>query len=146
MFANKKLATITGKAKGEKFMSKKAPVGMAQASSVAMRVQAKAAQGFAIPGKKDPANFLVIVTDAVTGEAITDLVKKNFTIINHFSIPGQTCGFSNNIVTFNNVGTGAYQIQVAPKGCTWVAGDYLAQVIVSARGRNGQVPAKLSIR
>jgi hypothetical protein len=143
---DKHITQITKKIKGEKTMSKKAPANTADASSVAMFVQAKAAQGFAAPGKKDPANFLVIVTDPTTGEAITGLVKKNFTIINHFSIPGQICGFSNNIVTFNDVGTGAYQLQVAPKGCTWVAGDYLAQVIVAAKGRNGQAPVKLSIR
>jgi hypothetical protein len=88
----------------------------------------------------------VLVTDPLTGEAVTGLTQKNFQIINHFSIPGQVCGFSNNISSFNNVGTGAYQIQVRPKGCNWVAGDYLAQVIVSAKSRNGQAAAKLSIK
>jgi|SRR5215216_708210 len=122
-------------------MSKKAP-----STSVALLVQAEAGQGFAAPHNNQPANFLVVVTDPITGEAVTDLTQKNFTIINHFSIPGQTCGFSNNITLFNNVGTGAYHIQVKPKGCDWVAGIYLAQVIVAAKGRNGQATASLWIR
>ncbi|ERR1044071_8482607 len=120
-------------------MSKNAP-------SSALFVQAQAGQGFAAPHNNQPANFLVVVTDPITGEAVTNLTQKNFTIIDHFSIPGQVCGFSNNISLFNNVGTGAYQIQVKPKGCDWVGGDYLAQIIVAAKGRNGQATAKLSVR
>lgn len=122
-------------------MSKNAP-----STSSALFVQAEAGQGFAAPHNNQPANFLIVVTDPVTGEAVTNLVQKNFTIINHFSIPGQVCGFSNNISLFNNVGTGAYQIQVKPKGCDWVRGDYLAQIIVSTKGRNGQATATLSIK
>jgi hypothetical protein len=118
----------------------------ALATSTALFVQAQAAQGFAAPHNNQPANFLIVVTDPITGVAVTDLVQKNFTIINHFSIPGQTCGFSNQISSFNNVLTGAYQIQVKPKGCNWVAGDYLAQIIVAAKDRNGQATAKLSIK
>jgi hypothetical protein len=122
-------------------MSKKAPL-----VSAALLVQAEAGQGFAAPNNNQPANFLVVVTDPVTGEAVTSLTQKRFTIVNHFSIPGQVCGFSNNITAFNNVGTGAYHIQVKPKGCNWVSGDYLAQVIVSTKGRNGQTTATLSIK
>jgi hypothetical protein len=45
------------------------------------------------------------------------------------------------------VGTGAYQIQVAPVSCAWVQGDYLAQVIIVGDPlRRGQAPATLSIR
>lgn len=114
----------------------------------ALLVQAQAAQGAAAPGNSLPANFLVLVTDPDTGAAVTDLAETNFTIINHFSIPGQTCGFSNNIVQFVNVGTGAYQIRVAlvVPGCTWVAGDYLAQVLVSSGTDAGQAAAKLSVQ
>jgi len=113
----------------------------------ALNVQAQAAQGFAAPGNMQPANFLVLVTDAITGAAVTDLAQSNFSVINHFSVPGATCGFSNNITSFNNVGTGAYQIQVAPRLCVWVQGDYLAQVIVSVDPlRGGQAPAILSIK
>jgi hypothetical protein len=111
----------------------------------ALFVQVQAGQGFAAPNNTQPADFLVVVTDPVTGEAVTNLVQGDFKIIDHFSIPGQTCGFSNSISSFNNVGTAAYQIQVIPKGCVWVKGDYLAQIIVSAGGRNGQAVATLSI-
>jgi hypothetical protein len=114
-------------------------------TSTALFVQAVAAQGFAKPHNNQPANFLVVVTDPETGLAVADLTQKQFTIINHFSIPGQLCGFSNQIVTFNNVGTGAYQIQVKPKGCDWVGGTYLAQIMVAAKGRNGQTVAALAI-
>lgn len=119
---------------------------MSKNPSSALFVQAEAGQGFAAAHNNQPANFLIVVTDPVTGEAVTNLTQKNFTIINHFSIPGQVCGFSNSISSFNNVGTGAYQIQVKPKNCNWVGGDYLAQIIVSARGVNGQATATLSIR
>jgi hypothetical protein len=122
-------------------MSKNSPP-----TSSALFVQAQAGQGFAASHNNQPANFLIVITDPITGIAVTDLTQKNFTMVNHFSIPGQTCGFSNNITAFNNVGNGAYQIQVKPKNCNWVAGDYLAQIIVAAKGRNGQAAATLSIR
>lgn len=121
-------------------MSKNSP------TSSALFVQAEAGQGFAAAHNNQPANFLIVVTDPITGLAVTDLTQKNFTMVDHFSIPGQTCGFSNNITAFNNVGTGAYQIQVKPKNCNWVAGDYLAQIIVAAKARNGQATATLSIK
>ena len=122
-------------------MSKNAP-----STSSALLVQAEAGAGFAASHNNQPANFLVVVTNPVTGEAVTDLVQKNFTIVNHFSLPGQTCGFSNNITLFNNVLNGAYHIQVKPKNCNWVAGAYLAQIIVAAKGRNGQATAALLIK
>ncbi len=80
----------------------------------ALLVQAQAAQGRAEPGNSH---------DPDTGAGVTDLVEADFQIINHFLITGQTCGFSNNIVSFINVGTGAYQIRVGltVPGCTWVA-------------------------
>ena len=111
-----------------------------------LNVQAQAAQGFAAPGNAAPANFLVVVTDE-NGAAVTNLTQADFTVINHFGIPGQVCGFSNQIVTFNNVGTGAYHIQVAlvNRGCTWVKGDYLAQVIVANGVGHGQAAVKLSV-
>jgi hypothetical protein len=112
-------------------------------------VQAEAAQGFAAPGNTQPANFLVVVTDHRTGAPVTNLSESNFAIINHFSIPGQLCGFSNQIAFFNNIGTGAYQIRVELPdilGCAWVQGDYLAQVIVNAVSKRGQATATLSIK
>jgi hypothetical protein len=113
----------------------------------ALLVQAQAAQGRAAPGNSQPANFLVLVTDPDTGAGVTDLVEADFQIINHFAVTGQTCGFSNNIVSFVNVGTGAYQIKVGlvVAGCTWAAGDNLAQVIVTHGSEAGQAAAVLSI-
>lgn len=116
------------------------------ATSTALFVQSHAAQGFAAPGNGEQANFLVVVTDPITGEPITTLTQTNFKIQNHFSIPGQACGFTNNITTFNNTGSGAYHLQVKPQGCKWVAGDYLAQVIVKGKSSTGQATVKLSIR
>ena len=67
-------------------------------------------------------------------------------------VPGQKCGFSNNITGFNNVMTGAYQITIAthaatppPGGCKWVAGNYLGQVIVNSAAVRGQAAFLLSI-
>lgn len=111
----------------------------------ALLVQVEAAQGFAFPGGVAPANFLIVVTDAETGAPVSNLVQADFMIINHFLLPGQVCGFSNNIASFVNAGTGAYQIQVGLPGCAWVRGDYLAQVLVNAAAGKGQAAATLSI-
>jgi hypothetical protein len=127
------------------------PIRYADADSNkgALVVQAEAAQGRATPGNTQPANFLVVVTEHDTGEPVTDLVQLNFQIINHFAVTGQVCGFSNNIVSFVNIGTGAYQIRVGLEasipGCAWVAGDYLAQVIVTNGKSQGQATATLSV-
>jgi len=116
----------------------------------ALTVQVEAAQGDAAPYNTMPANVLVVVTDPRTGRAVAGLSQDDFSVINHFSIPGQICGFSNNIVSFNDVMTGAYHIQVGLPdgiaGCTWVHGDYLMQVIVTEDGRSGQGVATLRIR
>ncbi len=118
--------------------------------ATALLVQVEAGQGFARPYNTEPANLLVVVTDPRTGVAVTGLREEHFTVINHFSIPGQACGFSNTIVFFNDVMTGAYHIQVGltddVPGCTWVWGDYLLQVIVAAGQRSGQGTATLRIR
>jgi hypothetical protein len=118
----------------------------------ALNVDAQAARGFAAPSNNQAANFLIVVTNPLTGAAVTNLAQTDFEIINHFGIPGQVCGFSNNIVFFHNVGTGAYHIQVKLHHtnpsvvCAWVRGDYLAQVSVSSAQRLGQATVKLSIR
>src|SRR5262245_38713275 len=112
----------------------------------ALDIQVKAAQGFAAPGNTHPANFLVVITDPETGDAITNLTQSSFQVISHFSIPGQICGFTNSITAFSAIGTGAYQIQVAPRKCVWVQGDYLAQVMVRVQQRQGQAPVTLSVR
>jgi hypothetical protein len=112
-----------------------------------LRVQVAASQGFASPGNSLPANILVVVTDA-SGAPVSNLVQTDFFISNQFSLPGQTCGFSNNIVSFTNVLNGAYRIQVdlVLPGCTWVEGDYLAHVAVTQGLRRGQAPATLSVK
>jgi hypothetical protein len=113
----------------------------------ALLVRVEASQGFAAPGNSLPANFLVVVTDR-RGAPVTDLNQADFAVINQFGLPGQACGFSNNIVSFDNVLNGAYRIQVdlVLPGCTWVEGDYLAQVAVTNGVRRGQEPATLSVK
>jgi hypothetical protein len=121
----------------------------AQDEGRAFFVQAEAAQGFAAPGNTQPANFLVVVTNHRTGAPVANLTESNFAIINHFSIPGQLCGFSNQIAFFHNIGTGAYQIRVELPdilGCAWIQGDYLAQIIVNEGFKRGQATATLSIK
>jgi hypothetical protein len=109
----------------------------------------QAAQGEAAAGNTHPANTLVVVTDPVTGMAVTGLRPEDFTVINHFSLPHQRCGFSNNITSFTDVGTGAYRVQVGLSAeverCTWVRGEYLMQVIVTSGSRSGQGTAILRI-
>ena len=115
----------------------------------ALLVQVEAGQGQAGVGNDNPADFLIVVTDPETGLAVTGLPQSSFIVVNHFSVQGQTCGFSNNIATFNDVLNGAYHVQVGLPdipGCSWVAGDYLAQVIVSTPTARGQGTATLSIR
>jgi hypothetical protein len=110
-------------------------------------VQVEASQGFAAPGNSLPANLLVVVTDR-NGAPVTNLDQTDFSISNQFGLPGQTCGFSNNIVSFDNVLNGAYRIQVdlILPGCTWVEGDYLAHVAVTNGMRRGQAPTALSVK
>jgi len=120
-----------------------APAG--SATRTAVTVQAQAVAGYAEPDNASPADLLVVVTDPVTGAAVTNLKQASFVVIQHFSRPGMSCGFSNNVVAFNNVGTGAYHLQVAPKGCTWAAGEFLLQVMVTSGARRGQAAATLSV-
>lgn len=121
-----------------------------EANAGALLVQADGAQGLAAPRNTKSANILVIVTQASTGIPVTNLVQSNFSILNHFSVPGQVCGFSNRITSFVNIGTGAYQIQVGLpatiSGCGWVREDYLFQVRVISGVDTGQATATLSIK
>ena len=121
-------------------------------AQVTVTVQAVAAKGAAAPGNNRNADILVLVTDATTGAGVPILTQAEFSVIDHFGIPGQACGFSNNITSFNNVGTGAYQITVATHstrppsgGCKWVQGDYLGQVIVRSPAVAGQAAFLLSL-
>jgi hypothetical protein len=119
----------------------------------AVTVHAVAARGAASAGNNDNADILVLVTDSNTGAGITNLKQADFTVIDQFGLPGQQCGFSNNITSFNNVGTGAYQITVANHstkpptgGCKWITGDYIGQIIVGAGSVKGQAAFLLSIK
>lgn len=121
--------------------------------NTAAKVQAVAAQGAAAAGNNADANILVLVTDQNSGAGVTTLAKTDFTVIDQFGLPGQSCGFSNNITGFNNVGTGAYQISVTTNsttppegGCKWIEGDYLGQVIVGSTTVKGQAAFLLAIR
>jgi hypothetical protein len=108
-------------------------------------VEAEASQNQAAPGNGEPALILVVVTDGRTGAAITNLTQSSFSVVFHASVPGSSCSFTNRIVGFGNVGTGAYQIAIGggdDPDCTWAAGDYLGQV----RLMRGQAVFKLSIR
>ena len=119
-------------------------------SDKALAVEVKAVQGDAAPANTQPANVLVVVTDPVTGRAVTGLTQGDFQIVNHLSLPNQRCGFSNNITAFNDVGTGAYQVHLGLSAdiecCTWVRGDYLMQVVVTSGPRTGQGTAVLRVR
>lgn len=108
-------------------------------------VQAVASQGNADVGNNLSVNFLVVVTDA-TGTPVNNLVQADFSLINHYMLPGQACSFSNNITFFSNAGTGAYRIRVAPVMCNWVAGDHLVQIRVTSGVQQGQTVATLSIQ
>jgi len=118
----------------------------------AVDVQAVAAKGSAAAGNNDNADLLVLVTDPSTGAGVTSLSQADFSVIDQFSLPGQSCGFSSNVTSFNNVGTGAYQLTIATHstkppagGCKWVAGTYLGQVIVKTSAVQGQAAFALSI-
>lgn len=118
----------------------------------AVNVQAVAAKGSAAAGNNNNANLLVLVTDPSTGAGVTSLIQADLSVIDQFSLPGQSCGFSSNVTSFNNVGTGAYQLTIATHsvkppvgGCKWVAGNYLGQVIVKTAAVQGQAAFLLSI-
>jgi hypothetical protein len=106
-------------------------------------VQVQSGKGAAAPGNAEPADFLVVVTR--NGVAVTGIAQAGFQIVNHFGIPGQQCGFTNNIVSFTDVGNGSYHLQVVLSCGTWAAGDNLAQVLVFARAGRGQAAATLRV-
>ncbi len=77
-----------------------------------LTVQVVAAQESASVGNAQPAKLLAIVTDSSTGRPVIGLTPSNITITNHSSPTGAICGFSGEIRSFGDVGTGAYQIQL----------------------------------
>ena len=89
----------------------------------------------------------MVVTNAATGLGVGNLTQHQIAIINHFMVPGQTAGFTNNITSFYDVSGGAYRIQVKPvNNARWVCGSYLTQVVVSAPNQAGQATTALVLR
>ncbi len=117
-----------------------------QAPEVPLSVSAQGSPGLASRGNTQPANILVLVTCG--GWPVTNLSEDDFSIMEHFEVPGQTAPFSNNVVSFRNVGSGAYLIQVKPiNHSPWMPGHHLAQVMVSSPDyRQGQTAVKLIVR
>lgn len=111
-----------------------------------LTVSVQTSQGAAAHGNTQLANILVIVTSA--GWPVTDLDKNNFTLMEHFDVPGQEAPFSNSITTFRNAGSGAYLLQTRPiNGAPWRSGHHLGQILVSSSDdRQGQAAFKLIIR
>ncbi len=112
---------------------------------VALTVNAQGAGGNAANGNTHPANILIVVSQA--GIPVTELQQSNFTVMEHFTVPNQQYPFSNNIVGFKNVGSGAYMVQVKPiNNAPWSSGHHLAQIIVSTRTQQGMTAVKVIVR
>jgi hypothetical protein len=121
-------------------------------SNKGVSVQAVAAAGAAAAGNNDNADILVLVTDSDTGAAVSSLKQSDFGVSDYFGVPGQRCGFSGHITSFDASGAGAYQITVGTHsekpptgGCKWVKGDYLGQVQVNSSMGEGHAAFLLSI-
>lgn len=123
-----------------------APVAVKTSGAItALTVNAQGSGGNAAQGNTHPANILVIVSQS--GVPVADLGQTNFTVMEHFTVPGQQYPFSNNIVGFKNVGSGAYCIQVKPiNNAPWSSGHHLAQIIVSTRSQQGMAAVKIIVR
>lgn len=123
-----------------------APVMVRPSGSVSpLTVNAQGSGGNAASGNTHPANILVVVSSA--GVPVTDLAQNNFTVMEHFAVPGQQYPFSNNIIGFKNAGSGAYLIQVKPiNSAPWSSGHHLAQIIVSTAKAQGQTAVKIIVR
>ena len=110
-----------------------------------LTVSIQGSGGNAASGNTHPANILAVVSQS--GVPVADLQQSNFTVMEHFNVPGQQYPFSNNIVGFKNVGSGAYMIQVKPiNNAPWSSGHHLAQIIVSTRTQQGMTAAKIIVR
>jgi hypothetical protein len=112
---------------------------------IPLTVSAQGAGGNAASGNTHPANILVVVS--ASGIPVTDLAQSNFTVMEHFAVPGQQYPFSNNIIGFKNAGSGAYLIQVKPiNSAPWSSGHHLAQITVSTSKAQGQTAVKIIVR
>lgn len=123
-----------------------APVAVKTSGAVSpLTVNAQGSGGNAAQGNTHPANILVVVSQS--GVPVADLQQTNFTVMEHFTVPGQQYPFSNNIVSFKNVGSGAYCVQVKPiNNAPWSSGHHLAQIIVSTRSHQGMAAVKIIVR
>lgn len=123
-----------------------APVAVKTSGSILpLTVNAQGSGGNAAQGNTHPANVLVVVSQS--GVPVADLQQTNFTVMEHFTVPGQQYPFSNNIIGFKNVGSGAYCIQVKPiNNAPWSSGHHLAQIIVSTRSHQGMAAVKIIVR
>src|ERR1700687_5022020 len=74
-----------------------------------LTVTAVMSQAAATVGTRGHANMIVSVVNQSNGNPITNLVKTNFFVSDQMSLPGQTCGFTNQVASFVNVGNGIYQ-------------------------------------
>ncbi len=122
------------------------PVGIKTSGTISpLTVSAQGSGGNAAAGNTHPANILAVVSQ--TGVPVAELQQSNFTVMEHFNVPGQQYPFSNNIVGFKNVGSGAYLIQVKPiNNAPWSSGHHLAQLIVSTRSQQGMTAVKIIVR
>lgn len=110
-----------------------------------LTVAAQGAGGNAATGNTHPANILVVVS--LSGVPVADLHQNNFTVMEHFNVPGQQYPFSNNIVGFKNAGSGAYLVQVKPiNNAPWSSGHHVAQIIVSSKNMQGMTAVKIIVR
>lgn len=123
-----------------------APVAVKTSGSILpLTVNAQGSGGNAAQGNTHPANILAVVSQS--GVPVADLQQSNFTVMEHFNVPGQQYPFSNNIVGFKNVGSGAYCVQVKPiNNAPWSSGHHLAQIIVSTRTQQGMTAVKIIVR
>ena len=123
-----------------------APVAVKTSGAISpLTVNAQGSGGNAAQGNTHPANILVVVSQS--GVPVADLQQTNFTVMEHFTVPGQQYPFSNNIVSFKNVGSGAYCVQVKPiNNAPWSSGHHLAQIIVSTRSHQGMAAVKIIVR
>ncbi|MBL8148956.1 MAG: hypothetical protein JNN15_03410 [Blastocatellia bacterium] len=117
----------------------------------AISVQVSTSQGKAAEGNAEAANFLVVVTDKTTGDAIKDLTVSNFFVSSHFFVEGQSqdCRFDKVLsVTYGK--RGAYRLKVGfnpekSSGCVWSKGEHLAHIYVKKENLQGHATATLKI-
>jgi hypothetical protein len=120
----------------------------APAFAEGLTVTAVMSQAAAAVGTRGHANMIVSVVGLNNGNPVTTLVKTDFFVSDQMSLPGQTCGFSNEVATFANIGNGIYQFTLTLPDlgqCGWVKGTYLAGIQVSASAGHGLTVSKLVI-